>query len=268
MTGETRFLDSGGRRIAYSDSGGAGDAVLLGHGFGLDRSMFAAQVAELGERWRIVTWDSPGHGDSPESAEPFSYWDLARDQVALLDALGIERAAVGGVSQGGFTALRTALTAPERVSALVLVDTEAGALDPVDAEAYAGLFAALAAQGPRPELVGPLAGQIVGDHPAGREQARIWQERGVPLGEAVRCLTGRDDVVGRLPGITAPALLVRGELDASIPPERMELLFDGLAHPTEVQVVAGAWHSPPVTHPGATTALLRAFLSGGLRPVR
>jgi pimeloyl-ACP methyl ester carboxylesterase len=76
---------------------------------------------------------------------------------------------VGGVSQGGFAALHTALIAPDRITGLVLAGIEAAALDP--AAAYAGLFAALAQQGPIEE---PLAAQIIGTHPAVGQWVGRW----------------------------------------------------------------------------------------------
>src|SRR5229473_5393368 len=61
---------------------------------------------------------------------PFSYYDSAADCLALLDHLGIEQAVLAGMSQGGFLSLRAALTAPTRVRALVLIDTQAGVENP------------------------------------------------------------------------------------------------------------------------------------------
>lgn len=251
------------REIAFTDTGDTGAAglpIVVAHGFALDSTMFAG-MAEPAPSRRVVAWDAPGHGRSPAAGGPYSFWDLARDQLALMDALGIGRAVVGGVSQGGFTALRTALLAPERVAGLLLIDTEADALSDEDATAYGELFAALEQQGPTPELTGALAAQIVGDHPAASRWARTWSERGVPLGRAVECLVGRDDVTGRLPEISAPALVLRGEHDRSIPPERQEAMRARLGGPSELVVVDGAGHSPPLTHPDQVNALVNEFLA-------
>ncbi|MEQ3553598.1 alpha/beta hydrolase [Pseudonocardia nematodicida] len=256
-TVSTITLDS--RTIAVSDSGGTGYPLLLAHGFGLDSSMFGGQ-ADLAPSSRVIAWDAPGHGASPVGPEPFTFWDLARTQIELLDALRIERAVVGGVSQGGFIALRTALVAPGRVSGLVLMDTESAALGAEDAQSYGRLFAALAEYGPTPELTTGLAAQIVGDHPAAEKWAGVWRERGVPLGAPVDCLVHRDDVTDRLSGITAPALVLCGENDHSIPRERQERMRRGLTGAGELHVVPGAGHSPALTHPDAVNRLLESFL--------
>jgi pimeloyl-ACP methyl ester carboxylesterase len=220
----------------------------------------------LADRYRVVSWDSPGHGETVcADAAPYSFWDLARNQVELMNALHIDRAVVGGVSQGGFTALRTALVAPDRVTSLLLMDTEASALDAGDRAQYEHLFAALAEQGPVDELLTPLAAQIIGDHAAAAEWVARWRERGVPLGLPVKCLVERDDVVSRLPEITCPALLLRGSLDMSIPVERVRVLRDHLPKATEIQVIQGAGHSPTLTHPDATASVIASFLAGDLR---
>lgn len=87
--------------------------------------MFASQAAALAPEFRIVTWDARGHGRTRDEGLPFTYWTAARDALTVLDQLGVERAVVGGTSQGGFSAMRTALLAPERVEALILISTEA-----------------------------------------------------------------------------------------------------------------------------------------------
>lgn len=253
---------SNGRDLHYGDTGGDGPAVVLAHGYFLDRSMFAAQESFLPPRWRVVTWDARGHGGTVDDGVPFTYWDSARDLLGLMDALGIESAVVGGVSQGGFTALRAALLAPERVSGLVLFDTEAGACDGDDKVGYTQLFAALRTHGPVDDLVRPLAAQLIGDHPPAVEWVRRWQgAEHLPLGTPVDCLLERDDIVDRLPEITCPALLVRGAQDVSLPAERMTVLAERLPGASGVHSVDGAAHSPPLTHPDEVNHLLSEWLS-------
>src|ERR1039457_2529062 len=124
-----------GTEIAYADSGGTGPAVLLSHGFLMDHTMFDPQLAALAPEFRVITWDQRAFG-ATRAAGPFSYWDSARDALALLDHLGVDRAVLGGMSQGGFVSLRAALLAPQRVRALVLIDTQAGVEDPERLPAY------------------------------------------------------------------------------------------------------------------------------------
>ena len=68
----------------------------------------------------MITWDQRGFGQTEFDSQPFTYWDSADDCLGLLDHLQLDRAVIGGMSQGGFVALRAALKAPERVRALIL----------------------------------------------------------------------------------------------------------------------------------------------------
>ena len=134
-------------QVTYADSGGEKPTVVLSHGFLLDQSMFDAQVAALTPEYRVITWDQRGHGGSPAPG-PFSYWDSARDVLALLGHLGIERAVLGGMSQGGFLSLRAAMLAPQRVRGLILIDSQAGTEAEASRPGYEQLHQTWLDQGP------------------------------------------------------------------------------------------------------------------------
>ena len=120
--------------------------MILSHGFLMDREMFVHQVDALAGEFRVITWDERGFGETESDGKPFTYWDSAKDCLGLLDHLDIDRAVLGGMSQGGFLSLRAALLAPERVRALVLIDTQAGVEDPERLPAYLPYAADLACQ--------------------------------------------------------------------------------------------------------------------------
>src|ERR1700679_3981509 len=124
------FAEVNGQRIRFDDSGGEGPPVILSHGFLMDREMFAPQVEALSGEFRVITWDERGFGETEFDGRPFSYWDSAQDCLALLDHLDLDQAVIGGMSQGGFLSLRAALLSPDRVRALVLIDTQSGPEDP------------------------------------------------------------------------------------------------------------------------------------------
>ena len=148
-----------GTSISYSDTGGDGPVVVLSHGYLMDSSMFAPQVQALAPAYRVITWDERGFGRTRATGE-FSFWDSARDVLGLLDELDIEQAVLGGMSQGGFISLRAALTAPDRVRALVLIDSQAGLEDPAVAPAYEQMEQLWMEQGPAAS-----AGHCRLDHP-------------------------------------------------------------------------------------------------------
>src|ERR1700726_93683 len=144
------YADVNGRPIPYDDTGGDGPPVILAHGFLMDRTMLEPQVDALSGEFRVITWDERGFGETEFDGKPFTYWDSARDCLGLLDHLGIEQAVVGGMSQGGFLSLRAALLAPERVRALVLIDTQSGTEAPENVDSYRQLHEIWQAQGPEP----------------------------------------------------------------------------------------------------------------------
>lgn len=100
------------------DVAGSGPAVLLLHAGVCDRRMWDRQMETFAPAHRVIRCDLPGYGDLPLGEGPYSYSD---EVVALLDELGVERAALVGCSLGGRVAVDVCLAAPERVSALVLV---------------------------------------------------------------------------------------------------------------------------------------------------
>ena len=150
------MVDIRGATIAF-DRSGDGPCFVWGHGLTSSRASEDAlpmiDWAEVRRDTDLVRYDTRGHGESALVGELASYgWDqLAIDQLALWDHLGIDRAVVGGASMGAATALHVAVLAPERVAALVLVvpptawETRAGQVD-----LYRQMADVVEAAGPEP----------------------------------------------------------------------------------------------------------------------
>ena len=119
-------VERAGQRIFFEESG-CGVPVVLGHSFLCSGAMWEGQVTDLAESHRVVNIDYRGHGRSGAISSSFDLYDLVDDTLAVLDRLGIEQAVWAGLSIGGMVALRAALVAPQRVRALVLIGTHAGA---------------------------------------------------------------------------------------------------------------------------------------------
>ena len=252
-----------GAVIAYDDTGGDGPPVILAHGFLMDRSMFAPQVDVLRDRYRVITWDERGFGDTVYDDQPFTYWDSAADCLGLLDHLGIARAVVGGMSQGGFVSLRVALSAPDRVRALILFDTQAGTENPDVVPLYESMMDDWVTNGPSEATAEVAASLILGEPALNEHWINIWKSRPQEsLGTPGRTLVARDDVTDRLGEITAPALVVHGSADASIPMDRAEVLAEGLVGCPGVVVVPDGTHAANLTHPDLVNAAVLTFLDG------
>ena len=254
------FADVNGQHIRYEDSGGEGPPVIFSHGFLMDHSMFDPQVAALRGEFRCITWDERGFGDTAATA-PFTFWDSANDALAILDHLGAEQAVFAGMSQGGFLSLRAALTAPARVKALVLIDTQAGTEAAEALPLYQGMHDSWIADGPSDELAGAIASLIFGGGYDPSAWIRGWQARERSfLTLPFDCLVGRDDVTDRLGQIDVPAIVFHGEEDAAISMDKAEELVAGLAGDAQLVRIPGAGHASNMSHPDAVNGPLLEFL--------
>ena len=248
-----------GHPLYFEDSGGNGPPVVFSHGFLMDHEMFAPQVSALAGEFRCLTWDERGFGQTPAS-EPFTYWDSAADVLALLSYLGIERAILGGMSQGGFVSLRAALLAPERVAGLVLIDTQAGPEDPDHLPGYEAMNAEWQANGPaavQDGIAGLIMGKGVDPQPWFAKWATLPRE---DFALAFRCLADREDISDRLGEIGAPAIIFHGDQDQAIPMEKAQALQAGLSGCEALVVVEGAAHAANLSHPDQVNGPLRDFL--------
>jgi 3-oxoadipate enol-lactonase len=255
------FAEVNGQRIRFDDSGGSGPPVILSHGFLMDREMFAPQVAALAPEFRVLTWDERGFGETEFDGQPFTYWDSARDCLGLLDYLGIDQGVLGGMSQGGFLSLRAALLAPERVRALVLIDTQSGTEDSQRVPAYRQMQQTWLDVGPVDELAQTIAGLIIGDSVLDEVWIAKWRK--LPR-ESMRapgdCLLDRDDITDRLGEISCPAIVFHGTADQSIEMEKAEQLSQGLSGSTGLVRIEGAPHAANLTHPTEVNEPLLRFL--------
>jgi pimeloyl-ACP methyl ester carboxylesterase len=257
------FADVNGQQLAYDDTGGDGQVVVLSHGFLMDRTMFEHQVAALAPAYRVVTWDERGFGDTVHDGEEFTYWDSARDLLGLLDHLGVERAVLGGMSQGGFISMRAALLEPGRVRGLILLDSGSDNDDEATLAGYRMLADTVINHGWPDEVAQLVANLIIADP----ELNEVWIAKrrardNTTFGPPASCLFDRDDITDRLGEITAPALVVHGTADTSISPERAEKMIAGLANVAKVVWVEGGPHAANMTHPEPVNAAITDYLTG------
>lgn len=251
-----------GQWIHYEDRGGNLPPVVLAHGLLMDCEMFAPQVEALGSRCRIITWDARCHGETETTDEPFTYWDLAEDLRGLLDLLGIARAVIGGMGQGGFVALHFALKNPERVAALILLNTQTGTEDPEKVAIFKWMLDVWEAEGMNDQLAETIAAIILGNEWPGRE-AWIAKWRQWPpslLRPALKALVGREDIHDRLGEIKAAALVIHGTADAAIDIELAQHLCSELANCLPLIRIEGGGHACNLTHPNLVNLAMQRHL--------
>lgn len=249
-----------GQLVTYVDHGGPGPAVLLLHSYLMDADMFAPQVAAFGESYRLIAMDERGHGDTPADG-PFTYWDVARDALGLLDELKVDRCAVVGTSQGGFIGLRMALLAPDRVAALALLGTSGAAEDPEVAAGYRQAAAAWREYGATQELLDLNAAICLGQYDATEWQAKWRRLSGDHVDRVLTPLVERDDVLDRASEIHCPALVLHGSADAAYSVDRARELAEALPNAEPPVIVEGGAHFLSLTDADAVNPHLHTFLA-------
>lgn len=259
------FAKVNGQNIYFEDSGGDGPALIFSHGLLMDSSMFAPQVAALRSRHRCIAWDERGHGQTATATgvcAPFSYYDSADDLAALLAHLGIAQAVLIGMSQGGYLSLRCALTHPDIVRALVLINTQALAEDPAKMTGYHDMVQDWAANGLSEQTAAMIEFVLLGEQWPGAAAWREKWKKTVPadLLQSFQTLGARDDISGQIGRIAVPALVIHSDGDRSIELPSAQAMADALAN-AQFVMVPGAGHASNLTHPHAVNPAIESFLA-------
>jgi len=257
---------SGAVRLHWREAGRGPQAVLFVHAFPFDGRLWDEQLARLPRRWRLIAPDLRGFGASePGDADPFSMDLLADDLAALLERLDVPRAAICGLSMGGYVALALWRRHPERVRALALCDTRAAADSEEARRARFALIerieregAAAAADALLPRLV---AERTRRERPelVDRLRAIILEQPPDTLVRALRGMADRPDSTPLLPGISVPTLVVRGAEDALVAPEEAEAMARAIPD-ARLMTIPGTGHLPNVEDPAAFDRVLVHFL--------
>ncbi|WP_288812331.1 3-oxoadipate enol-lactonase [uncultured Gordonia sp.] len=207
-----------------------GPAVVLSNSLGSTHRMWDSQVAALEERFRVVRYDTRGHGDSPVPPGPYSIDELADDVIALLDRFDIERAHLVGLSLGGMTMMRVAARNPERVDRLALLCT-AAYLPP--AQGWTDRAALVRADGTSAVAAAVVQRWFTPGYLAANTEARQQFEAMVAATpaegyaaccEAITAMDQRSD----LSSIIAPTLAIAGAGDPATPPDLLRDIIDAV----------------------------------------
>jgi 3-oxoadipate enol-lactonase len=251
-----------GIRLHFEDDG-AGPAVLLLHAFPLSGAMWGRQVAALSAQYRVVVPDLRGFGGSDAPPGPLTMDQQADDIAALLDHLGIERAAIVGLSMGGYITFALARRHADRVAALVLADTKAGA-DNEEGKAGRETNARLAEEQGAAAIADKMIPSLVAERASNalRDELRelITANSQDGIAGALRGMAMRPDSTPDLAGITAPALVIVGAQDKLTPPEEAAKLQAGLSGAGPLIVIPEAGHLTNMEAPEAFNEALLDFL--------
>ncbi|GAA3439176.1 alpha/beta fold hydrolase [Kutzneria kofuensis] len=241
---------------------GVGEPLVLLHPLALSGELWTPLAEALSDEFQVFALDLRGHGDSAWDGKPFTISDLADDVGRTLDALDLPSASLLGLSMGGSVAVDFAGRFPERVRSLVLADTTAW---------YGDDAATAWAERARKAVTVPRANQLrfqvdrwfspefAETHPEDVDRvAKIFLRTNSEAHAAASIAMGAMDSRPLLPAITAPTLVMVGQLDYATPPSMARTLADGIAG-AELEILPGLRHMSLIERP-ALADLVRQHL--------
>ncbi len=252
--------------MLHHETRGAGPAVLLVHAGIADSRMWTPLADALARDHLVIAPDLRGFGRSALGPGRLSHSD---DLLALLDALGVDRAAVVAASMGGAVALEVVLAAPERVSALALLDSAVDELDPSPGLAayWEAEEAAIEAGDDDTAVELTLRTWVDGQgrdgepNPEVRALVATMYRNSLAAQRGVVVEEDEVPIVARLGEVTAPALVIAGEHDVEEFLGIARLLAERLPNARPLVTIPGAAHLPALERPDAVARELRAFLA-------
>jgi len=248
-------MDRNGVKIHY-EVHGSGPALLLTHGYSSTSAMWKGQIEALSRHHKLVLWDMRGHGKSDYPDDPATYSEAltVADMAALLDAVGAETAIVGGLSLGGYMSLAFHRAHPDRVRALLIIDTGPGFKKDEAREAWNKRALETGDRFDREGLAVLRSGS--------RERSTVSHRDASGLARAARgMLTQRDArVIESLPDIKVPSLVVVGADDTPFlaASDYMAAKIPG----AKKAVIPKAGHAVNIDQPQAFIDAVLPFLDG------
>jgi 3-oxoadipate enol-lactonase len=256
-------IDVDGCRLAYGTSGAADAPILLlSHALGATADLWRPQLAPFSSAFRVIRYDTRGHGRSGAPGGEYTIERLGRDALAVLDAAGADRAHVCGLSLGGLTAMWLAVHAPQRIGRLVLASTAArigtpdGWIERVRQVQAGGMEAIADAAMPR-----WFTEDFRRREPETVARYRAMVASCSPVGYSGGCAALRDtDLRDAIRHIDAPTLVVSGTADPVTPPADGTGLRERI--PGARMVTFDAAHLPNVEQADRFSDVVREFLTG------
>jgi pimeloyl-ACP methyl ester carboxylesterase len=238
----------------YYEVHGAGPAVLLTHGYSSTSQMWTGQIDTISKDHTLITWDMRGHGksDYPEDFSAYSEELTVMDMAAILDAEGIDQAVIGGLSLGGYMSLGFHCEYPERVGALMIIDSGPGYKSDVGRDGWNANCEATAKSFETEGLA-----RLADKSP---EMASSVHRSADGLAKAARGMMAQQDshVILSLPFIDKPTLVLVGADDEGFiaPADYMSVKIKG----AQKVVIPEAGHASNIDQPEEFNSAVRSFL--------
>lgn len=251
--------------IGYDVAGPEGAPWLtFANSIASDRSMWRAQVAALSTRYRVLTFDARGHGDSSATPPPYSFDTLVRDVTHLWDALGVAQSHLVGLSLGGMVAVGLALAHPARLKSLIVANSMMEATPPF-VKSWDDRIALARTEGLAPVVEPTLARWVtpgwVAAHPDRADAVRAMilrtaRDGFIGAAEALKTL----DYKRHLGAIKVPTLFIAGAEDIACPISGIKA-DAALVPGAEYAEIAGAAHISNLEQPDAFSAAVAGFIA-------
>jgi 3-oxoadipate enol-lactonase len=235
--------------------------IVFSNSLGTTGAMWDAQAAALSDRFRVLRYDTRGHGETSAPPGPYTVAELGGDVLALLDRLGLERVSFCGLSIGGMTGMWLGVHAPERLERLVICCT---GMQLPPSEMWTERAALIREKGMGEVIDATMERWFTPAFPE-RSPETVQRIREIflttdPEGYAGCCeALAEFDMRGQLDAITAPTLVIAGEDDPVGTPERAAAVGEEIRG-SRVAILPDARHLPAVEQPDAVTRELEQHL--------
>jgi 3-oxoadipate enol-lactonase len=253
--------------VSYTDQGRENaPTIIFVHGFPLDKSMWKKQVESLEAQYRVITYDIRGHGNSESGDVDFSIDLFAEDLICLMDTLKINKAAICGLSMGGYIALNAILNHPQRFSALVLCDTNCFADSPEASEKRMKTIGSIRERGVEVYADMSINNLFAPNSLVTRKEettavkAMIMNTNEQSLAKTLVALASRDETCTKLSEINVPVLIMVGDQDIVTPPENAQFIHENI-NGSLLVVLEKAGHLSNLENPEQFNNQLNWFLS-------
>jgi pimeloyl-ACP methyl ester carboxylesterase len=257
-----------GAELHYEEQGAGQQSVVFAHGLLMSCRIFDKQVAELKRRYRCVTFDFRGQGESEVTKDGYDVENLCKDVAGLIDTLNCAPCHFVGLSMGGYVGIMVAARRPELIKSLTLLDSTADRELVETVRMIRQLSFVARWFGPR-LVVGRVMPIVFGrkflEDQSRLDERREWRRRLLSNDRIgmTRAATGwakRSGIQNELTKIHAPTLIAVGDQDLALPPDNSERLHAGIEG-SKFVVIPGAGHTSTVEEPTVVNAAIDEFLN-------
>ena len=261
------MIRANGTALYYEDTGGSGAPVVFSHGLFWNTTLFAPQIAALKNRYRCIAYDHRGQGRSADDVgRAIDMKTVTDDAAALIEALGLGPVHFCGLSMGGIVAMRLAISRPDLIRSLVLLNTTA---DPEPQKLKYQMLNLLVRCFGFAAVVKPampaLYGKSTLKDPARAEEVLEWRQQLTAnrrsIWRAAAGVFGRESIYAELHNIAVPTLVAVGDEDVGTPPAMAARIAGAIAG-AKLMVIPGSGHASTVEQPAIVAAAIGAFLDG------